>query len=71
MSKLFLLRHLKSQWNEENRFAGWTDGPLEKGYEEKAKLNNEITNVKANYEIKERVMNKDEYTISDALIGTE
>lgn len=41
------------------------------GYEEKAKLNNEITNVKANYEIKERVMNKDEYTISDALIGTE
>lgn len=30
MSKLFLLRHLKSQWNEDNRFAGWTDGPLEK-----------------------------------------
>src|SRR3989344_4837386 len=37
MAKLFLLRHLKSQWNEENRFAGWTDGPLEKGQEEKAK----------------------------------
>lgn len=30
MSKLFLLRHLKSQWNLDNRFAGWTDGPLAK-----------------------------------------
>ena len=30
MAKLFLLRHLKSQWNLENRFAGWTDGPLAK-----------------------------------------
>lgn len=28
MPKLILLRHLKSQWNLENRFAGWTDGPL-------------------------------------------
>ncbi len=28
MAKLILLRHLKSQWNLENRFAGWTDGPL-------------------------------------------
>jgi len=28
MAKLFLLRHLKSQWNEENRFTGWTDVPL-------------------------------------------
>ena len=28
MSKLFLLRHLKSQWNKENRFTGWTDVPL-------------------------------------------
>lgn len=28
MAKLILLRHLKSQWNEDNRFAGWTDGPL-------------------------------------------
>lgn len=37
MAKLFLLRHLKSQWNEEDRFAGWTDGPLAKGQEEKAK----------------------------------
>ena len=28
MAKLFLLRHLKSQWNEENRFTGWTDVPI-------------------------------------------
>lgn len=32
MAKLILLRHLLSQWNEENRFTGWTDIPLsEKG----------------------------------------
>lgn len=30
MSKLFLLRHIKSQWNEENRFTGWMDVPLDK-----------------------------------------
>lgn len=30
MSKLILLRHLKSQWNEDDRFAGWTDGPIAK-----------------------------------------
>ena len=30
MSKLFLLRHLKSQWNQDNRFAGWVDNPLSK-----------------------------------------
>ncbi len=36
MAKLFLLRHLKSQWNEENRFAGWTDGPLAKSESTKA-----------------------------------
>ena len=28
MVKLLLLRHLKSQWNLENRFTGWTDVPL-------------------------------------------
>jgi 2,3-bisphosphoglycerate-dependent phosphoglycerate mutase len=28
MSKLILLRHLKSQWNQENRFTGWVDVPL-------------------------------------------
>lgn len=30
MAKLFLLRHLKSQWNKDNRFAGWVDNPLSK-----------------------------------------
>jgi 2,3-bisphosphoglycerate-dependent phosphoglycerate mutase len=30
MPKLYLQRHLKSQWNVENRFAGWTDAPLSK-----------------------------------------
>src|SRR3989344_77265 len=28
MAKLFLLRHLESQWNKDNRFAGWVDNPL-------------------------------------------
>jgi len=37
MPKLILLRHLKSQWNLENRFAGWTDGPLCQEGKEKAK----------------------------------
>ncbi len=41
MTKLFLLRHLKSQWNLENRFTGWTDVSLSKegieGAKEKAK----------------------------------
>ena len=41
MSKLFLLRHLKSQWNDDNRFAGWADGPLNKGSEQEA---NELSN---------------------------
>lgn len=30
MPKLFLLRHIKSQWNKENRFTGWVDAPLDK-----------------------------------------
>jgi 2,3-bisphosphoglycerate-dependent phosphoglycerate mutase len=37
MVKLFLLRHLKSQWNLENRFTGWTDVPLSKEGIESAK----------------------------------
>ncbi|HUV80974.1 MAG TPA: histidine phosphatase family protein [Patescibacteria group bacterium] len=36
MPKLILLRHLESQWNEENRFNGWIDTPLLEGYAEKA-----------------------------------
>ncbi|HTB35351.1 MAG TPA: 2,3-diphosphoglycerate-dependent phosphoglycerate mutase [bacterium] len=35
MYKVVLLRHGESQWNQENRFTGWTDVPLaEKGLEE-------------------------------------
>jgi len=37
MPKLFLLRHLKSQWNLENRFTGWVDVPLIKNQTKKAK----------------------------------
>lgn len=37
MAKLFLLRHIKSQWNEENRFTGWVDVPLDKTETCKAK----------------------------------
>ncbi len=28
MAKLYLQRHLKSQWNLDNKFTGWTDIPL-------------------------------------------
>ena len=37
MAKLFLLRHLKSQWNEDNRFTGWMDVPLDEKETYKAK----------------------------------
>lgn len=37
MAKLFLLRHIKSQWNEENRFTGWMDVPLDENEIPKAK----------------------------------
>lgn len=37
MAKLFLLRHLKSQWNLENRFTGWVDIPLIKNVAQRAK----------------------------------
>ena len=37
MAKLFLLRHLKSQWNKENRFTGWVDVPLAENWQKKAK----------------------------------
>lgn len=43
MAKLFLLRHLKSQWNLENRFSGWTDVPLsQKGIEDARKRAGQI-----------------------------
>lgn len=28
MAKLILLRHLKSRWNQDDRFSGWVDNPL-------------------------------------------
>ena len=37
MPKLILLRHLKSKWNQENRFTGWVDVPLSKEGVKKAK----------------------------------
>jgi len=37
MAQLILLRHLKSQWNLENRFSGWVDVPLCKEGIKKAK----------------------------------
>jgi len=37
MAKLFLLRHLKSQWNLDDRFAGWIDNPLSKEGADEAK----------------------------------
>ena len=48
MPKLILLRHLKSQWNLENRFAGWTDGPLCQEGKEQAK---EIAEKLSHYQI--------------------
>ena len=42
-AKLFLLRHLKSQWNLENRFTGWTDIPLsQEGVEGAKKVSQEL-----------------------------
>ncbi|MBU3896100.1 histidine phosphatase family protein [Patescibacteria group bacterium] len=38
MAKLFLLRHIKSQWNEENRFTGWMDVPLDENEIYEAKV---------------------------------
>lgn len=38
MAKIFLLRHIKSQWNEENRFTGWMDVPLDENEVYDAKL---------------------------------
>ena len=37
MAKLFLLRHLKSKWNADDRFAGWVDNPLSKEGSDTAK----------------------------------
>lgn len=39
MAKLYLQRHLKSQWNMEDRFAGWTNAPVAK---ESLKTSNDV-----------------------------
>ncbi len=47
MAKLFLLRHLQSQWNLENRFTGWTDVSLsKKGIKNVKKLASKISKLK-------------------------
>jgi len=47
MSKLFLQRHLKSQWNFENRFSGWVDVPLSKeGSAQQVEVANQLKNEK-------------------------
>lgn len=47
MSKLILLRHLKSQWNKENRFTGWTDIPLsEEGIESAEKTAAKLADIR-------------------------
>ena len=47
MAKLFLLRHLQSQWNLENRFTGWTDVALsKKGVKNVKKLASKISKLK-------------------------
>lgn len=40
-------------------------------YTERAVLNSEIANIKANYEIKERVLDSSEYSLPDSSLGTE
>lgn len=47
MAKLYLQRHLKSQWNLENRFTGWTDVPLcQEGIESAKKVAEELEGLK-------------------------
>ncbi|MFH1671553.1 MAG: 2,3-diphosphoglycerate-dependent phosphoglycerate mutase [Candidatus Portnoybacteria bacterium] len=47
MPKLILLRHLQSQWNLENRFAGWTDVALsEEGIKSAKEVTEKLSNSK-------------------------
>lgn len=47
MPKLFVLRHLQSQWNLENRFTGWSDVSLsKKGTKNTKKLAKKISKLK-------------------------
>ena len=40
-------------------------------YKERAKLNTEVGNIKAGYEIKKRVLDRSEYDLPDYVLGTE
>lgn len=40
-------------------------------YDEQAKLNSEVANIKTNYEVKQRVLDKSEYDVPDEILGTE
>jgi len=45
MATLYLLRHLKSQWNKDNRFAGWVDNPLsDEGRSQAKEIANQLVN---------------------------
>ncbi|MGD0576540.1 MAG: 2,3-bisphosphoglycerate-dependent phosphoglycerate mutase, partial [Candidatus Staskawiczbacteria bacterium] len=47
MSELYLQRHLKSQWNLENKFTGWTDVPLcQEGIESAKKAAEQFSGLK-------------------------
>jgi len=47
MANLFLLRHLKSQWNKDNEFSGWVDNPLSKeGILSAPEISNNLINEK-------------------------
>ena len=47
MAKLYLLRHLKSQWNKDNRFAGWVDNPLsDEGRAQAKRISEQLINQK-------------------------
>jgi 2,3-bisphosphoglycerate-dependent phosphoglycerate mutase len=47
MAELYLQRHLKSQWNLENRFTGWTDVPLsQEGIENAPKVTEGLLGLK-------------------------
>jgi len=46
MSDLYIVRHLKSQWNKENRFSGWVDNPLsQEGREGAARISEKLKNI--------------------------
>jgi 2,3-bisphosphoglycerate-dependent phosphoglycerate mutase len=47
MAKLYLQRHLKSQWNLENRFSGWTNVPLcQAGIKSAKEISEKLVDVK-------------------------